>query len=185
MLSPALRKGVLAVHLTTSVGWLGAVGAYLPLDLTVAVSEDPVTVRAAWLAMGLIATWILVPLAIASFVTGLIISAGTRWGLFRHWWVVVSLVLTAVALVVLVQEMPVIGRSVAIAAAAASPDVELLALQPTLPHSIGGLAVLIVIQWLNVFKPEGLTPYGWRRLQEERARLGSRRARAGAPPQPE
>lgn len=173
MLSPALRKVVLAIHLTTSVGWLGAVAAYLPLDLTVAVSDDPMTVRSAWAAMGLIASWVIVPLALASLVTGIVIAAGTRWGLIRHWWVVVSLVLTIVAVLVLVQETSVIGRSVATAVAPTTDSAALLALQPTLPHSIGGLLVLLVIQWLNVFKPEGLTPYGWRRQQEERARLKS------------
>jgi uncharacterized membrane protein len=174
MLSPALRKALLAIHLTTSVGWLGAVVAYIPLDLTVAVSDDPLTVRSAWTAIGLIASWVIVPLALASLVTGILISTGTRWGLFRHWWVVVSLVLTIVAVVVLVQESSVIGRSAATAAAPATSAAAVLALQPTLPHSIGGLLVLLVIQWLNVFKPEGLTPYGWRRQQEDRARLQAR-----------
>jgi hypothetical protein len=50
----ALRKLVLAFHLTCSVGWLGAVVAYFVLDLTVASSEDPQLVRAAWLGMSLV-----------------------------------------------------------------------------------------------------------------------------------
>lgn len=171
ILSPTLRKVVLAIHLTTSVGWLGAVLAYVPLDLTVAGSDDAATVRSAWTAMWLITSWVIVPLALTSLVTGILISTGTRWGLFRHWWVVVSLVLTIVAVVVLVQELAVIERTAAMAGANTTSPAQLLALQPTLPHSVGGLLVLLVIQWLNVFKPEGLTPYGWRRRQEERARL--------------
>jgi hypothetical protein len=173
-LAPDTRKVVLAVHLTCSVGWLGAVVAYVPLDLTVALSNEAATVRAAWTAMGLIASWAIVPLAITSLVTGLLISLGTRWGLFRHWWVVVSLVLTVVAVLVLLQEMSVIGGSATTASVLATPDEQVLALPPTLPHSIGGLLVLLVVQWLNVFKPQGLTPYGWRRQQEERARLATR-----------
>jgi hypothetical protein len=101
-------------------------------------------------------------------------ALGTRWGLFRHWWVVVSLVLTIVAVVVLLQETSVIGRGAAIATDPTSPDLHVLAVPPTLPHSIGGLLVLLVIQWLNVFKPQGLTPYGWRMRAEERARLANR-----------
>jgi hypothetical protein len=174
ILAPSARKLVLAIHLTTSVGWLGAVIAYIPLDLTVAVSNDAGTVRGAWTAMGLIATAVLVPLAVASLVTGLIISLGTRWGLVRHWWVVVSLVLTSVAVVVLLNESRVISASVAMATATTTSVEHLLAIPPTLPHSIGGLVLLLIVQWLNVFKPQGLTPYGWRRQQEERERLQQR-----------
>jgi hypothetical protein len=29
-------------------------------------------------------------------------------------------------------------------------------------HAGGGLAILLVIATLNVYKPRGLTPYGWR-----------------------
>ncbi|MBA2383014.1 MAG: DUF2269 domain-containing protein [Chloroflexi bacterium] len=174
ILHTSARKFVLAVHLTTSVAWLGAVAAYVPLDLTVATSSDPTTVRGAWTAMGLIATSILVPLALASLITGILISVGTRWGLIRHWWVVVSLVLTVLAVTVLMVERGVITASAAIATAAATMPEQLLALPPTLPHSIGGLAILLVVQWLNVYKPQGLTPYGWRRQEEERARLQAR-----------
>jgi hypothetical protein len=174
ILAPSARKLVLAIHLTTSVGWLGAVVAYIPLDLTVALSNDPGTVRGAWAAMGLIATAVLVPLALASLVTGLIISLGTRWGLIRHWWVVVSLVLTLVAVLVLLNESRVITSSAAMAAAPTTSAEHLLAIPPTLPHSIGGLVLLLIVQWLNVFKPQGLTPYGWRRQQEERQRLQER-----------
>ena len=171
ILAPSARKLVLALHLTTSVGWLGAVTAYLPLDVTVAITDDAGTARGAWAAMGLIANSVLVPLALISLLTGSVISLGTRWGVIRHWWVVVSLVLTVVAVIALLIESRVITESAAIAATPTTTVERLLALPPTLPHSVGGLLVLLVIQWLNVYKPQGLTPYGWRRLQEERARI--------------
>lgn len=174
ILRPSARKFVLAIHLTTSVGWLGAVIAYVPLDLTVAASNDPATVRSAWTAMSLIATPILVPLALASLFTGVLISVGTRWGLARHWWVIVSLVLTVLAVVVLLIERGVISASAAIATAPTTTPERLLALPPTLPHSIGGLVILLVVQWLNVYKPQGLTPYGWRKQEEDRSRLRAR-----------
>jgi hypothetical protein len=179
ILAPSARKLLLAIHLTMSVGWLGAVVAYIPLDLTVALSDEADTVRGAWGAMDLIATLVLVPLALASLLTGLLISLGTRWGLLRHWWVVVSLVLTLIAVVVLLNESRIIVSSAAMAAAPTTSVEHLLGIPPTLPHSIGGLVLLLIVQWLNVFKPQGLTPYGWRRQQEERERLlrgaGSRR----------
>jgi hypothetical protein len=176
VLSPPFRRLALAVHLSCSVGWLGAVVAYLVLDLTVATSKDDAAVRSAWTAMGLVVSWAIVPLALASVLTGLVIALGTKWGLFRHWWVLVSFVLTVLATVVLLSEAGVVTRSAAIAAASTTA-VELRSLPPTLPHSIGGLGVLLVVQVLNIYKPQGVTPYGWRKQQEER-RLRASAARS-------
>jgi hypothetical protein len=81
-----LRKLALAVHLTSSAGWLGAVAAYIALDGAVAVSQEAQTLRTAYLGMELIAGNLIVPLALASPLTGLPISLGTKWGLFRHYW---------------------------------------------------------------------------------------------------
>jgi hypothetical protein len=67
-------------------------------------------------------------------------------------------------------ELGVVTRLAAVAADPRTPDEDLLALPPTLLHSVGGLAVLLVVQVLNVYKPPGLTPYGWRRQQAERLR---------------
>ncbi len=170
IMPPRLRKLALAVHLTCSVGWLGAVAAYLVLDITVATSQDAQVVRGTWMAMDLIVSSAIVPLAFVSLVTGLVMSLGTKWGLFRHWWVVVSLVLTILAILVLQMEAGLISRMAGIAADSTTSDEALLALLPTLVHSVGGLVVLLLIQVLNVYKPQGLTPYGWRKQQEERDR---------------
>jgi hypothetical protein len=177
-MAPALRKLSLAIHLSTSVGWIGAVVAYLALDVTVGTTDDPSSVRAAWVGMGLITSWALIPLAIASLVTGVIMALGTKWGLFRHWWVLISLGLTVGATGVLLSESRVIADSAAMAGDRATSVTHLLAMPGTLPHSVGGLVVLLAVQVLNVYKPQGLTPYGWRKLQEERRRHDERRAGA-------
>jgi hypothetical protein len=174
IMPPALRKLVLAIHLTCSVGWVGAVAAYLTLDVTVATSNDPEMVKAAWIAMGLAVAWAIVPLAFASLLTGFVMALGTKWGLFWHWWVVISLLLTVGAILVLLLEARVIGATAAIAVDPMTSKDELLNLQGTLPHSVGGLAVLLVIQVLNIYKPQGLTRYGWRK-QEEMRRGSERR----------
>lgn len=163
-----LRKLALAAHLSCSVGWLGAVAAYLTLDVTVATVQQPQTLRAAWVAMGLVVSWAIVPLSFASLATGLVMALGTKWGLFRHWWVLISLLLTVGATLVLLSEAGVISHAAAIAADPTTSAAELRELPPTLPHSVGGLAVLLVIQVMNVYKPQGLTRYGWRKQQEER-----------------
>jgi uncharacterized membrane protein len=164
-MQPGLRKLILTLHIATSVGWVGAVLAYLPLDIATIASDEPATLRSAYVGMDLIARWVLVPLATAAFATGVLISLTTPWGLFRHYWVLISLILTGLALLVLVVETQTI-RALAQASATATDD-SLRALPSTLPHSIGGLIVLIVVLALNVYKPRGLTRYGWRKQQEE------------------
>lgn len=181
-MSPGLRKLTLSAHLTLSVGWLGAVAAYTALDVTAATSHEPQVLRAAYLGMGLVAGWVIVPLALASLLTGVIISAGTKWGLFRHWWVVISLLLTMVATLVLLVETSTINALAGMAADPSTSSDELRSMGSTLVHSVGGTVVLLVVLLLNVFKPRGLTPYGWRKVREERkaasASSGSKRGSA-------
>lgn len=56
-----------------------------------------------------------------------------------------------------------------VAAEPTTSSAELRTLPSTLLHSAGGLVVLLMVPVLNVYKPQGLTPYGWRKLQESRA----------------
>src|SRR5919198_3886185 len=101
-MSPGARKLALTVHLILSVGWIGAVLAYLALDVFAVTSTDMEIARGSWIAMELTARYVIVPLAMGALTTGLIMSLGTAWGLFRHYWVLISFALTVIATVVLV-----------------------------------------------------------------------------------
>src|SRR5829696_5976029 len=103
---PGLRKLALAAHLTCSLGWIGAVIAYLALGVSAVTSQDAQTVRAAWIAMELTGWFVIVPLAFAALLTGLVMSLGTPWGLLCHYWVLISFVLTLSATAILVLHMP-------------------------------------------------------------------------------
>ena len=173
-MGPRLRKLVLAVHLSVSIAWVGAIAAYLPFDVVTASTADAASLRTAYLAMDLIASRVIVPLAVAALLTGFVVSAGTRWGLLRHWWVVISLLLTTLATVVLLVETRTIASLAAVAADPATSAEELGALGSTLLHSLGGMAILLVVLVLNVYKPRGLTRYGWRRQQAELRPAGAR-----------
>jgi hypothetical protein len=165
-MNPGLRKFALAVHLTVSVGWLGAVGAYMVLDVAASTSEVAQTLRAAYLGMDLTARYAIVPLAFASLLTGIVMALGTKWGLFRHYWVLISLLITIFATAVLLAETRTISYLADIAADPATSGEDLRALGGTLVHSVGGTMVLLVILVLNVYKPQGMTRYG-RRNQPE------------------
>jgi hypothetical protein len=168
IMKPRLRKFALAAHITLSVGWIGAVAGYIALDVTAATSQDARALRAAYLAMELIAWYVIVPLALASLLTGLIMSLGTKWGLFRNYWVLISLLLTIIATFVLLVETQTISYFADIAAKPTTSNDDLRALGSTLVHSVGGTVVLLVILMLNVYKPRGMTRYGWRKQQDQR-----------------
>lgn len=162
-MNPGLRKFALTVHLTVSMGWVGAVIAYLALGVTATTTQDPETIRAAWIAMEVTGWYAIVPLALASLATGLVMALGTKWGLFRHYWVVFSLVLTAFATTILMLHMPTVS---ALADVAREADAStLMGLGGDLAHAGIGLGVLLLVAVLNVYKPRGLTRYGRRKKE--------------------
>jgi uncharacterized membrane protein len=114
----------------------------------------------------LVGWYVIVPLALASLLTGLIMALGTPWGLFRHYWVVLSLVLTIVATIVLLVHMQTVSDVAS--RAAETPSAAVGGLPGELVHAGVGPVVLLVIQLLNVYKPRGMTIYGWRKQQEQR-----------------
>ena len=78
-MAPRLRKFALSTHLTFSVGWIGAVVAYLALGIATRTSQDVQTVRAALIAMEVTVRFVIVPLALASLLTGLVMVLANKW----------------------------------------------------------------------------------------------------------
>jgi hypothetical protein len=170
IMSAGVRKLALTAHVTTSVGWLGAVAAFLALALAGLGSRDVETVRAAYVAMKLTGWAVIVPLSMASLLTGVVQSLGTTWGLFRHWWVVVKLIMTVLATLILLIHMEPIGHMARVVAETTLASGELRGLRIQLVADAGAaLVVLLVTTTLSVYKPRGVTPYGWRKQRDERA----------------
>ncbi len=168
-MTPGLRKFVLTAHVISSVGWLGAVVAYLVLAVTALTIQDAQTVRAAWIAMELTGWFVIVPLALASLSIGVVQALGTPWGLFRHYWVVVKFLLTVFATVILLLHMPTVSYFARLATGIDSATT--FGLWGEILHAGGGLLVLLVNTTLSVYKPRGMTPHGWRKeMRSERDR---------------
>ncbi|MEP6905892.1 MAG: hypothetical protein ABI875_07385, partial [Gemmatimonadales bacterium] len=153
-MTPGLRKFALTAHVACSVGWFGAVGGFLALAVAGLTSHDAQIVRAAYLAMELIAWFVVVPLAFASLLTGLVQSLGSTWGLFRHYWVLAKLLITVLATVVLLLKMKLISYMAGAAMATLSPadphgfGIELVV------HAGGGMLLLLTAMTLSVYKPK-------------------------------
>jgi hypothetical protein len=172
-LTPRLRKLALTIHVTVSVGWLGAVIAFLALSVIGLTSQDPQTVRGVYLVMGLTGWAVLVPLSLASLLTGLISSLGSTWGLFRHYWVLFKLAINLVATIVLLLYMQTLAYLAGVAAEPPLPSSELHGLRdpsPTL-HAAAALLLLLAATTLAIYKPRGMTRYGQRKQHQKRPLL--------------
>jgi hypothetical protein len=166
-MTPRLRKFALTAHVTCSVGWIGAVVVFLALAVVGLASQDAQTVRGAYLVMEPAARFVLVPLAFASLLTGIVQSLGTAWGLFRHYWVLFKLLITVLVTIVLLSYMETFGF---MAGVAGDPSADLGVVRNASPsiHAALALLVLLVATVLAVYKPRGTTRYGQRRQRERR-----------------
>jgi hypothetical protein len=155
---PPLRRLGLVLHVGASVGWLGAVVASLALGVIGLAAADPGVVRGVYLVLEPIGWATLVPFSVASLLTGLVQSLGTSWGLVRHYWVLVKLVMNLFATGVLLLYMQTLGL---LAAAARDPGTTAAGLRTASPvvHAAAAIALLLVALALSVYKPRGVTPF--------------------------
>jgi len=165
-MTPAVRKFALTTHVTASVGWAGAVAAFLGLALLGVLSVDAELVRASYIVLHPITWFVIVPFSIAASLTGIVQSLGTPWGLFRHYWLTVKVLLTGVASVVLLVHTQPIDQVAALAIQRLMTPDDLWRLRLQLVgDASAALFVLFATTMLSVYRPWGLTPYGLR-MQE-------------------
>ncbi|MGH9162390.1 MAG: hypothetical protein ACRD2X_20690 [Vicinamibacteraceae bacterium] len=167
IMSPRLHRFALTAHVTSAVGWLGAVVVFLALAIVGVTSQDAQIVRGVYLVMEPAAWSVLIPLAFASPLTGIVQGLGTTWGLFRHYWVLFKLLITVFATIVLLMYMETFRL---MARMAADPKADLSIVRNASPalHAVLALLVLLSATVLAVYKPRGLTPYGRRKQSERR-----------------
>jgi len=162
-MTPRLRKFALTAHVTFSVGWLGTVASFQALAIAALTSRELEAVRGSYLAMELTGWYVIVPFCLASLVTGLVVSLGTPWGLFRHYWVLVKFLITVISALILfgfTQTLSSLGDLAADATLSMS-ELRNLNQSPAL-HSGGGLLAIFMATVLAVYKPWGMTRYGRR-----------------------
>lgn len=163
-MGPRLRDVALVAHILSSVGWFGAVVAFLALAVAGLTTGDTQLARGIYLAMDALAWLVIVPACFASLVTGIVQSLGTKWGLFRHYWVVIKLALTVLATAFLLLHTRPIDEIARVAASMPLQFDDHRALRAQLVvDSSAALVVLIVATTLAVVKPRGMTRYGRRK----------------------
>ena len=114
------RRAVLVTHVVASGAWIG-------IDVVVAVlvvvgwfADDPDVRSLAYRSLATFVVWPMLAAGLLSLVSGLTLGLGTKFGLFRYWWVAVKLGINLVlcTLIVLVlqpgmDEVDAYGRELA------------------------------------------------------------------------
>jgi hypothetical protein len=174
-----LRKLVLTVYIIISVGWLGLVLAMLVLGVIAATTRDVGTLKAAYVFIDVFANVIFPPAAVGALLSGIILSAGTKWGFLRHYWVVAKLVLNvAVILSAILFTQQWLERVIATASGSAANTVTNLeagSLPMQLTYvSVVHLLMLGAATLISVYKPWGKTWFVQRKAAQPLSRAGMR-----------
>ena len=164
-MSPSLINLNRTAHIIISLSWIGTVIAFFAISIVGLTSHNIEIVRGSYYFMDLISLYTIIPISVLAFLTGLIQSLGTSWGLFRYYWIILKFVLTIAAVgLLLLHQFKLMDQAAAI-----------VELSPagTMPNVGGsgkelmtksGLAIflLVGIAILGIYKPWSQTSFGHR-----------------------
>jgi hypothetical protein len=149
---------MVAAHIVVSVGLLGLSTALFVLATAAALTSDLATTQAAYRAMAIFTRGVVQPVAVATLATGIILSLGTKWGLFQHTWIVVKLALTvATVLNGMLNLGPAVQRAIALTANASAASPPELGTTALVVIAVPGINVLMLgaATVISVYKPWG------------------------------
>ena len=122
-------------------------------------------VRASYVAMDFTYRTVVIPLGLASLTTGLVSSLGTDWGLLRHYWVVLKVMLTAPAVWLMLVHAGLVRYAAHMTSVMPRTGGNMDGLKGQLILYAGAaLMVLLTATILSIYKPRGRTRYGVRKL---------------------
>jgi hypothetical protein len=157
------RRLGLIFHVGLSVSWLGVAIAFVVLGSVALVSNHEGTVRAIYVTMAPLALWVLLPLAVAALIVGVVHAWRSPVGLLNHWWVVVKLAITAVWVLFLFLYLPTFHLMSTRAEDLTVPVDDIRTLSPVL-HAAVASAGLVLALALSILRPHGRTPLGDRTM---------------------
>lgn len=158
LLTGASRKTVLTVHIASAVALVGTSAGLLIAGVRAATRSEPAQAHTIYELMQLLAFSLGIPFSFVALASGATLALSSRWGLVRHWWVTVKLVLL---LATIVTGALVTGRSIDAMLDDTGPggtgdD----GAQWTLVIAVAAqLAMVVTANVLAVFKPAGRTPW--------------------------
>ncbi|MEW2495175.1 DUF2269 domain-containing protein [Streptomyces nodosus] len=157
--SRSARRACLVVHVVASASWLGLTLGLLALGINATVMRSAVTVESSVRAMKLFADWLVLPVAVLTLLSGLVLSLATPWGLARHRWVYAKFWLTLATITATVLALrPGVNSAVeAVAAGGQLPGARGVLMGP-----IVSLTAYVFMTVISILKPWGLTRRGRR-----------------------
>ena len=145
-------------HVAFSVGWLGGAYCMLVLGTTGLLAGDRALRLACYELMHLFDEAVNIPLGMGMFVTGLVVSLWSKWGLVRHRWVLTKLVASSLTLVLApVLSVPRVETAISrlhAGAALGTTPVQIITV------SVAVVITLTTMTILSIFKPWGRTRWG-------------------------
>lgn len=147
-LSPPWRKFVLTAHIVTAVGWLGVDLVLLTLGIAGLAGADPAVV---YPAQSLVGRVLFTPLCVLVWLVGVGNALFTPWGLFRHRWVLVKLLITTLMVgLVLFLLYPGLTEAGELAGDLPGPDRVNMVVAPAVSSTL-----MVIATVLSTYKPWG------------------------------
>ncbi|MCX4511957.1 DUF2269 domain-containing protein [Streptomyces sp. NBC_01619] len=155
------RRAILVVHVSASAGWLGLSLGLLGLSVAAVASGSPAVAEASYRSMAVFANWLMIPVALLTLASGLVLSLGTPWGLARYRWVWTKFWLTLVTTGLTAFSL---RPEVNAAADQAAAGIGVADTSGLLAAPIVSLSTYLFMTAISVLKPWGMTRRG-RRLR--------------------
>lgn len=160
-MTPRISKLVFTSHIIFSVSWLGAVTVFLALAITGLATRNMQLAHSTYIAMEVSTLFVIVPFCLASFFTGLLQALGTKWGLFKYYWIVVKLFLTLAMTALLLLHLQPISYLAGVAAESSVSNTSQAVLVIDLIKKAGAaILVLLAVTTISVYKPWGKIQLG-------------------------
>lgn len=154
------RNWLLSLHIATGGLWFGTALCSVALALSIVLLNPGDALHGINLARNLLGQYIIVPAAIFSVITGVLLCSFTSWGFFKHSWVIVKQITTLILIVIgsvwlgpMTKEITTLseaGRSQVLQ----NPDYLALQNTVTLGGALQTLSLLVVII-VSTIKPWG------------------------------
>jgi uncharacterized membrane protein len=92
-LAPAIRKGLLTIHIVVAVGLLGDSAGFLAIAIRATVTDDPQLTASSYELLRMFSYVFGIPLSFATLATGVSLGVTSSWGIMRYPWTIGKLLL--------------------------------------------------------------------------------------------
>ena len=148
------RKIAVTVHVVAALALLGVSTVVLVAGVQAATRDDAHDAHAVYSLLRLLTFSLDLPLAAVTLLSGVLLALTSRWGIFRHWWVIAKLAIYGATLIIgLVLISPSLDTMIDVTEAGSSGQ---SGARSTLVFAAGvQVVILVAAATLGVFKPGG------------------------------